>query len=327
MSDETQSESFGVQGFSEVVISVEDPSRLKDALTEVAGWSAVDLPDAPKEQFIAWHVPETCTRIEQCLLTAENENNGRLRLVKFHNTSGIVMRSSQRTWDTGGTFDLDVYVNDVDSVYRNLQRHGWTAFGEPTDYAWGGFEVRESLAHSPDGIALGMLQAYGKILIDLPKFKCMSRAFNSAQMIRDFDESLDFYIDKLGWKTLVSTVVKDVIEPGRDVMGIPMPLAESVERRVAIIHPQGTNDGSIEVIEMREIQGRHFGDECVAPNLGYLSLRFPVEDAQAYAKALEDKGVELYSPIMTFEIAPLGKVTGFSVRTPDGAILEFFEAA
>jgi catechol 2,3-dioxygenase-like lactoylglutathione lyase family enzyme len=237
------------------------------------------------------------------------------------------MRSSQRTWDTGGIFDIDVYVKDVDSLYRELQRHGWTAFGEPVDYAWGGFEVRQSLAISPDGIAIGMLQPYGKVLIDLPEFTHMSRAFNSAQMVRDFDESLSFYVDKLGWKTLVNTVVKDAEEPGRDVMGIPMPLAQSIERRVAILHPDGTNEGSAELIEMREIQGRHFGDRCVAPNIGYLVARFPIKDIKAYADDLAQRGVALYSPLMEMQIDPYGIATVFSVRTPDGAILEFFEVS
>lgn len=312
-------------GFSEVVISVETIGRLRDALTQTAGWKATDLPDAPAEQYAAWHVPKSCTRIEQCLLTAENDEAGRIRLVKFHGTSGEVMRSSQRTWDTGGIFDIDVYVSDVDTNYRELQRHGWTAYGEPTDYSWGGFEVRQSLAHSPDGIAVGMLQPYGKILIDLPDYKHMSRAFNSAQIVRDFDESLAFYTEKLGWKTLVNTVVVDEEEPGREVMGIPMPLAKSVERRVAIIHPNGTNDGSAELIEMREIQGRHFGDRCVAPNLGYLCLRFPVENLGQYVTELKQRNVEFYTEPTKLLIDPEGLANCFSLRTPDGAVLEFYE--
>ena len=312
-------------GFSEIVISVEEISWLRDALTKVAGWSALDLPDAPLEQHTAWHVPPECTRIEQCLLTAENDSTGHLRLVKFHGTSGAVMRSSQRTWDVGGIFDVDVYVNDVDRIYRELQRAGWTAFGEPVDYSWGGFEVRQSLALTPDGIAFGMLQPYGKVLIDLPKYAHMSRAFNSAQIVEDFDQSLAFYTETLGWKTLVNSVVKDTEEPGRDVMGIPMPLAKTVERRVAIVHPDGTNEGSAEIIEMREIQGKHFGKRCVAPNTGYLAARFPVADLEKYAGDLRQRKVEFYSELSEILIEPYGIAKCFSVRTPDGAILEFFE--
>ena len=316
-----------VNGFTEVVISVESIPRISNTLTSLAGWTITQLPDAPAEQFSAWHVPDDCTRIEQVLLTAENDSNGHLRLVKFHGCSDTkIMRSSQRSWDTGGIFNVNVYVHDNDKIYRALQKKGWTAFGDPTDYAWAGFEVRETVTLSPDSFAIGMLQPYGIILIELPEYQHMSRAFNSAQIVRDFDESLSFYLDKLGWKTLVNASVKDALEPGQEVLGIPGPHAYSVERKVAILHPQGTNEGGIELIEMSELQGRDFSADCVAPNIGYLSLRFPVVDVASYARDLQQKGLELYTPLSTVEIVPYGPTKCFSVRSPDGVILEFYEA-
>ena len=316
-----------VQGFTEVVVSVESINRLRDTLSQVAGWAITELPDAPVEQLAAWHVPNSCTRIEQLLLTAENDSNGHLRVVKFHGCEqqAKLMRSSQRCWDTGGIFNIDVYVKDVDSIYRELQRDGWSAFGDPVDYDWAGFEVRENVAISPDGITIGMLQAYGKILIDLPEFKHMSRAFNSAQIVRDFDESMAFYIEKLGWKILVDSAIKDAIEPGQELFGIPSPMAYSVERKVSILHPQGSNEGGVELIEMSELQARDFSEDCVAPNIGYLALRFPVEGLVDYANEIQQRGVELYTAPASVEIAGIGSAICFSVRTPDGAILEFYE--
>ena len=315
-----------VNGFTEAVISVENISRIRDTLTNVANWTVTELPDAPREQYSAWHVPNTCERIEQVLLTAENDSNGHLRLVKFHGcTDTKIMRSSQSSWDTGGTFNVNVYVHENDKVYRDLQRDGWTAFGDPIDYDWAGFEVRETVALSPDGFGIGMLQAYGKILIDLPEFAHMSRAFNSAQIVRDFEASRSFYIDKLGWKTLVNESIKDALEPGQQVLGIPAPLAYSVDRKVAILHPQGTNEGGIELIEMSELQGRDFSNDCVAPNIGYLSLRFPVEDLPTYVAELESRDVELYTQPTKINISPYGECLCFSVRTPDGVTLEFYE--
>ena len=120
--------------------------------------------------------------------------------------------------------------------------------------------------------------------------------------------------------------VKDALEPGQEVLGIPSPLAYSVERKVAILHPQGTNEGGIELIEMSELKGRDFSSDCVAPNIGYLCLRFPVEDIKAYAEDLQGRGVEFYTPLSTVEIAPFGQIKCFSVRSPDGAVLEYYEA-
>ena len=153
----------------------------------------------------------------------------------------------------------------------------------------------------------------------------MSRAFNSAQIVRNFEDSLSFYIDKLGWKTLVNESIKDALEPGQEVLGIPSPIAYSVDRKVAILHPQGTNEGGIELIEMSELQARDFSDDCVAPNIGYLALRFPVEDILAYVEQLTANGVELYTQPAKVEIHPYGQALCFSVRSPDGVTLEFYE--
>jgi len=78
---------------------------------------------------------------------------------------------------------------------------------------------------------------------------------------------------------------------------------------------------------MREIQGKHFGGRCVAPNLGYLAARVPVADVEAYAEELRQRGVIIYSEPSKLNIAPWGDTTIFSVRTPDGAILEFYESS
>ncbi len=318
-----------VHGFTEVVVSVENTKRLRNTLTKLANWSVTELPDAPAEQFTAWKVPDNCERIEQLLLTAENDNNGHIRVVKFHGceAESKIMRSSQRSWDTGGIFNIDVYVNDLDSIYRELQREGWTGMGDPVDYDWGGFSVREAVGISPDGITVGMLQPYGKILIDLPEFKHMSRAFVSAQIVSDYDATMSFFMDKLGWKPLVDTVVKDMAEPGQEVLGIPSPLAYSVERKVSIMHPDGMNDGAVELIEMSELKGRDFREDCVAPNIGYLALRFPVDDLTSYAAELSSRDVEFYTEITDVFIAPIGQCQCFSVRTPDGVILEFYETS
>ena len=85
-----------LQGFTEVVVSVENVRRLRDTLSTVAGWTIKELPDAPVEQLAAWRVPKSCTRIEQFLLTAENDSNGHLRVVKFHGCEqqAKLMRSS-----------------------------------------------------------------------------------------------------------------------------------------------------------------------------------------------------------------------------------------
>ena len=312
-------------GFNELVVSVFDIGRIRAVFESIGGWTARPLPDAPVEQYAAWHVPAECQKITQLLLSANADGRGALRLVKFEGvTEQVLMRPAQHTWDTGGLFDFDVYVEDMQKVYRALQRCGWTAFGVPTDYAWGGFDVCEGVMVGPDGIVVGLLKAYGKVMIDLPPIAGMSRAFNASQVVRDYDVAMDFHLNQLGWKALVDTEVIGVEEPGRNILGIPRPLATSTRRRVGIVHPGGLNDGSIEIIEMKELDGHDYAANCVAPNVGLFSCRFPVADIAAYRRQVVAQGVDLYSDLAALEIAPYGTVRCFSVRSPDGAILEFF---
>lgn len=312
------------RGMQEIVVSVWNMEHLRSTLMDIGRWSAYPLPDAPGEQFAAWHVPEACTRIEQLLLKPENDNRGFIRLVRFHGVDSEPMRPSQHTWDTGGIFDINVYVKDTQAIYAALQRVGWTALGPPTDYHLADFSIRQAVMVGPDGVVVVLLQAYGGVLIELPEYTGMSRTFNALQIVRDYDVSFDFFANGLGWKPLVETVVDDAEEPGRNMLGIPANIARGLRRRVSILHPEGANDGSAQILEIRGLEGNDFAGRCVAPNIGYLCARFPVTDAAAYADELRARDVVLYTEPLELFMAPYGTVTLFSVRTPDGAILEFF---
>lgn len=311
-------------GFQEVVHSAFDIDRLAGPLCAVGGWTRTELPDAPPEQWAAWHVPPECTRIEQCLIHAPNDVRGPLRIVVFHGVKQKVMRSSQHLWDSGGHFDVDMYSDDAAATYAELQRHGWTAFHDPADYGFGNLQVREVIVLGPDGFVIGLIERRAPPL-DWPEgLGAMTRQFNSSQVVRDYDASVAFYRDVLGWKPLFEVVTSGEEEPS-ELLGLPMPQCAGVERRVGIWHPEGTNDGSVELIQCPGIRARAFSVCAVAPNVGLLSLKFPILEARAFAEQIVTRGWPLYALPRELEIAPYGKTTIFSVRTPDGAILEFYE--
>lgn len=313
-------------GFQEIVQSAFDIDRFAKPLCDVGGWTRTNLPDAPREQWAAWHVPDGCTRIEQCLLSAPNDERGPLRVVVFHGVDQRLIRSSQHIWDSGGHFDVDIYSNNANAIYAALQRHGWTAFHDSADYGFGDLQVREVIIIGPDGFVIGLIERRAPPL-DWPEgLGAMTRQFNSSQIVRDYDAAAAFYRDVLGWKPLFEVAATGEGEPGV-MLGLPMPQCADVERRVGIWHPEGTNDGSVELIQCTGIGARDFAEHAVAPNIGLLSLRFPVTDAPALAAQIEASNWPLYTRPMQFEIAPYGRVTMFSVRTPDGAILEFYQTA
>ena len=75
---------------------------------------------------------------------------------------------------------------------------------------------------------------------------------------------------------------------------------------------------------MPDLAGRDCSAHCVAPNLGWLSYRMPVANAATYLRELRQRNVEPYTALRRLRIAPYGELDIFSVRTPDGAIIEFF---
>lgn len=314
----------------EAVISVFDIDRLVRPLVEVCGYVETALPDAPREQFAVWHLPPECERIEQRLLVPgpseafAADGRGALRLVRFHGVEQKVMRSSQRSWDTGGIFDVDVFSADLDRVYRGLQRHGWTAMGEPVDYSEAMFSVRQVVALGPDGLVLAIIQRYEPFVEGLDPTGLLSPVFNSTQIVSDFDAAVQFYGETLGFGLQMTCKIEDVVEPGADVLGLPLPHAKDARRELAIFKPQGAREGGIELVRNLDMHGKRWDAQCIAPNVGILSLRFEVDDAAAYALQIEGRGGVLYAPVMTYEVAPFGTVTLFSVRSPEGAIIEFY---
>lgn len=316
-------------GLQEAVMSVFDIERIARTMVDVGGYRLIALPDAASAQFAAWKVPPGCQHIEQALLVPPRGDRpmGCLRLVRFHGVAQRVMRSSQRTWDTGGIFDIDVFTSDVDAVYRGLQRCGWTAFGEPVEYSEVEFHVRQVVAVGPDGLVLAIIQRYHPPVPGLDHATAMTPVFNSTQMVRDFDRCAQFYEHTLGWQKTHDFVVDAAIEPGADVLGLPLPQAQSARRRVGLFRPLDASEGSIELIENATMTGRHFAAHCAAPNVGLLSLRFVVEDVVRYADEIASRGGELYSEPFEFELAPYGGVWCFAVRSPEGAIIEFVQHA
>lgn len=311
-------------GIEEAVFSVFDLDRACAALVQAGGYERLPLPDCPAEQFEAWRVPPGCTRIEQALLTVGGELRGRIRVVAFHGVERELIRPSQRSWDTGGIFDLDMFSADVRAVYRRLQQdHGWTAFGEPVDYEMGDFDVTQVVAKGPDGLMLAIIEPHHTLDFDTGPIDPLSRVFNSTQMVRDLDAALEFYCSILGWQALVRLDIEDATEPGADVLGIPQPIAHGCKRRIAIVHPLGINDGSVELIQVEELEGRDYSSRAVAPNVGLLALRMAVEDPASYAEQIVARGGQIYAGPTRVDIAPFGPTDCVSVRTPDGAILEF----
>jgi len=117
----------------------------------------------------------------------------------------------------------------------------------------------------------------------------------------------------------------NVRKHGHNVLGFPRNTNEHIEVPVDIVRPDIKNFGSIEYLKAKGLDGKDCSEYAKPPNLGILMLRFPVRDADAYAKKLQGKGVRLNSAVQSLEVTAYGKLKIFSVRSPEGAWLEFME--
>lgn len=320
-----------LSGIQEIVVSVFEFDHLAVPFVSTGDFTRVALPDAPKEQWTAWKVPAACTRIEQVLLKHNGTpgGEGSIKLVKFHGAPQRVMRSSQRSWDTGGIFDIDVSSTDTVAAYRHLQRHGWTAMGEPVEYREDDIHALQVVAVGPNGFNVAIIQNFPP-RTDKPPYRMLSSYGGGTQMVADLDRAIAWYRDILGFKTNRRFDIQGQDEPGYDVIGLPKPYSKTVLRRLTMMGGPalpGHRGAGVELIENKGMYGRDFSEHCVAPNVGILCPRIPVADAGAYARDIQGRGGKLYTQVQPLEMAPYGKVEIFSMRSPEGAILEFYSKA
>ena len=81
----------------------------------------------------------------------------------------------------------------------------------------------------------------------------------------------------------------------------------------------------MEMIEVMGLDGFDYSHQCEAPNLGILAVRYPVDDIDAAKVLIVARGVCLCRDTSTGEFGEIGEVELFSVKTPDGSIMQFFE--
>jgi catechol 2,3-dioxygenase-like lactoylglutathione lyase family enzyme len=311
------------EGFREVVFSVSDLEGAAEFYQEAAGWEVVVDGEASPVLAAHWDLAEN-QPISEVLLRNPGDDRGFLRLVAFPGAEQKQIRSNAQTWDTGGIFDVNVRVLNIHAKFAELRERGWMFYSDPIRFAFGPFVVWEVLAKGPDGVVIAMVERFQPPLEGWPNLRELSHIFNSTQIVRDFDTSLEFYRDRLGFKIYLEHEGPSQ-EPGPNVLALPHNLAAEITRKVVILSPDGTNAGSVELIGFAGLTGADLSEQAVAPNLGILALRFPVADLAAYQKRLAKHGVEPINGPSILTMEPYGEVEIMTIRAPEGALLEFYE--
>ena len=312
-----------VSGFREVVILVQNLDNQIQFYQEVGGYSFQHRGKADQSLNKLWGLPDD-QPIEEAYLINRGDSTGFLRLVRVGGLPNQeLMRPSVQCWDTGGIFDLDIRVKNIEHMYQKMTRYAWIPASLPHRYQFGKFDVSEILMRGSEGVALALIQRHNPVLEGWPNLRDFSYVFNSTQIVKDFDAAVAFYQQKLGFKIYMKTEALST-EPELNILGIPRNFVQKIKRKVAILSPQGDNVGSVELIHLEGFEGEDFSERTKPQNLGIFALRFPVKDLEAYKNQLTKQGIKNLT-IHSVLLKPYGQTNMMVVSSPEGAWLEFFE--
>lgn len=317
------------EGWQEAVVSVSDVEMWTTHLADIAGWQAVLEGNADRRQLKAWGLDDSVSA-RYVVVQNPGESQGLVRLIRFDGADQVQIRSSAQTWDTGGWLSLLTRSRGVEQNFADARTHNWTGYNDPVILHLGpDRRLRNVILRGPDGVNIAVYERMVPGLDGWPNLKKISRPFNAMQIVKDRDATVAFYRDVLGFVSL-GIGNSPASHPDSNNFGLPANLLLSTPLKSAILHQTGNapavETGRVEFVEWGGLEGRDLSARAVPPNLGILTLRFPVSDAQARAADIEAKGGVIKSPPTTVTMAPYGDVSLFSVMTPDGVFLEFFQA-
>ncbi len=318
----------GRAGVQEIVLSVSDLEASGRLWRGVAGYRTKWQGAESNALARLWELPPQA-QVRSQLLGLPQHDGGLLRLSQIRGAPqpAVQIRSSARPFDTGGIFNFNVLVRDIDARFAELQANGFQGFADPNRYVLFGKRYAGALLRGPDGVVINLLQRIDEPYDDQPPFVTISHVTNATQMVADFDRSFDFFTRQLGWSVRWQASPTWPAD-GSNNMGLPESLLRSgtVRERAASfrIEPQATG-GSLEIFAFEGLRGRDYSTRAQPPNLGILAYRIHVPDLAAYERRIRANGVLPLAPTRCLQLPPYGTVEAFVVRSPDGAWLEFFE--
>jgi len=311
----------------EAVLSVTDPDVTARFFKEIGGYEELGRGSVSASSIAAWGLDPEAIGDYLLLRAPMGGDFGHIRLVSFENAGRRVpMRPGARAWDTGCYFSMMIRVKEMQSIYDDAIRLGWWTETPITALNFGTSDLRVVIYRGPDGV---QVQTYDRLSPPLPEaipdFERMTAPFNMMQMVADRDVAYDFFTQTLGFDTFYKGKPYTAKTPTPTPIGIPLSLTTSVPYRAGIVYPVAGEFGRMEMIEVMGIQGFDYSHQCEAPNLGILAVRYPVADIDAAKALIEARGGSLWRDTSTVQLGEIGEVELFSVKTPDGSIMQFFE--
>ena len=322
-----------VLGVQEIVVSVSDLEATTRLYREVAGYELLWQGRAGADLGAAWQLPAgaggagAASGPRQALVGNPVAKFGYLRLVQFEGLPQVQVRSSARPFDTGGIFNVNVLVRDIDASFAALRAAGFQGYADPSRYELFGRPYAGAMLRGHDGVVLNLLSRLDRGYEDMPTFKAMSHVLNATQMVADFEASRGFFERQLGWHKRWEAAPKWQPD-GRNNMGLPESLVLSGavrERAASFALCKACEGGTIEIFAFEGIRGHDYAERAQPPNLGLLMYLITVPDVDGYLREVAGRGVEPLAPARAVDLPPYGPVRTAVIRAPGGAWLMFVQ--
>ena len=305
-------------GFQEAVGLVADADATATRLCAVLGYTVRHAGLVPAGALALMGLPAEA-KAREVLIAQPNADRGNIRLVSLAGDTSGIMRDGAQAWDAGGIFDINIRaLAGIEPLHHALGRAGFTAHAPVTTWDFGAVGVREVVESDGDGLCIALMERVHPPLTGYEHIVGpASWVFNSTQTVADFDGARAFYAEALGWQIVQESAWTHA--DGANCMGLPVGLAPQIPVRVAIFHPHGRMEGSVEIIAFG-CAGLDFS-HAAPPQRGWAALRFAVSDLHDFAARAKAGGCQVSDP-QTFGWAPHGPVQAIAAVTPWGARLE-----
>ncbi len=308
------------RGLQEVVVSVRDLEQSTWQLRAVSGWTERYRGVVSRDRLAFWGLPAT-VRARERLLGPPASGHGLLRLVQFDGIPRVEIRSSARPFDTGGIFNVNVLVRDIDAVFADMQARGFQAFADPSRYEIFGRRYAGALLRGQDGIVFNLLERGDRRYDGLPAFGAMSHIRNSTQVVDDFELNRRFFEEQLGWVKRWEDAPKWEAG-GQNNMALPESLVVSGavrERAASFAFAAEADGGTLEILAFEGIRGRDYSTRARPPNLGMAAYLIMVPALEGYMATLRARGVPIVAEPTRLWLPPYGNRWAATIRSPAGS--------
>jgi catechol 2,3-dioxygenase-like lactoylglutathione lyase family enzyme len=314
----------GVAPWTEAVISVTDVKPFARLLGGVGGWRQVASGRLAPAEIAYWQLPASASG-RFALWCAPGVRTGCLRFVMFKGVEQVPIRLGARAWDPGGIYSIMMRSDDLPRLFDAAIKAGWWAESPVIRFNFGGSDLRNVVLTGPHGINFGVYQRLSPPFTAFP-LGLISQGFNSMRMVASRPRARDFYSRKLGFGLVFDGDGTNAIgnQPEPSNFGIPLNYTLKALRAAAALNPVPGETGRVEVMEITEFAGIPQGARARAPNLGILSVRYPVRDLAGYRAALAAAGVTPVQQAEAVPVAGIGSADLIAVADPDGNLTEFY---